>query len=590
MFAKPLSGLSVAFLFGVFAAHAADYYVAVGCTGDYKSAGSPGPSPVAAAALATASGDVIHVGPGTYQFQTNNIFMAPGVTMIGGSDNPEETRIVRIVTGTNDRVIHVGKGGTLRNLTASGGYTDYQAAGILGYDSVNSVHKTFTVSNCVVENCSALYKGGGSLGGVWRDCVIRNCTVRNPSAAAASEGSGGGIWGGTLFTCTITNNTAWFSGGGIAGNAADPCVANNCTIGWNTAPYGGGAAAPAAISGCRLVGCTVISNSAHRAGSYTWGGSGGGAYSAVLTNCLVTCNYASYYPSTGIDVRGGGGLADAIAYDCDIVANWTTAMWGGGGYTSGGGAYGGYLENCRILNNSSYQYGGGCTYTTNVNCIVAGNSATIGGGALRCLFRNCVLSNNVARTGQGGAAYYATTFNCLVAFNTSQLGSTLFRGYHEGDLIVSNRLVSASEGSALAPQNAYVLTNCDVVEVNCTIVGNTGGEGGAYAAHMTNCIVVGHATDVKWPSLTVRSLWQTGDAKVDPSCMVGVDPKFVKVPGKGECAYSLLRGSPCRDKGLLLPWMANATDLLGNPRVKFGAVDLGAFECVDSGGTIITIL
>lgn len=44
----------------------------------------------------------------------------------------------------------------MRNVTVRGGYTDYQAACVLGYDT--AVHKIFLVSNCIVEGGSALYQ------------------------------------------------------------------------------------------------------------------------------------------------------------------------------------------------------------------------------------------------------------------------------------------------------------------------------------------------------------------------------------------------------------------------------------------------
>lgn len=173
---------------------ATHYYVAPGRTGDYT-ADNPGGSPVEAAQKATAAGDVIHLATGLYEFENGDIMVADGVTLVGGGATPEETVVSRIVAApngsTNARVIHLGRNAVMRNLTSRGGYTAYQAAGVLGYSATAGVHKQFTVSNCVVENASALYKGGGSMGGMWIDCVIRNCEVRNVSGASLYEGSGG---------------------------------------------------------------------------------------------------------------------------------------------------------------------------------------------------------------------------------------------------------------------------------------------------------------------------------------------------------------------------------------------------------------
>ena len=50
-------------------------------------------------------------------------------------------------------------------------------------------------------------------------------------------------------------------------------------------------------------------------------------------------------------------------------------------------------------------------------------------------------------------------------------------------------------------------------------------------------------------------------------------------------AFVLRASSPCRDTGLTLPGQAGETDVLGSPRVKYGMVDMGALECIQSLGT-----
>ena len=190
------------------------------------------------------------------------------------------------------------------------GCTDYQGAGILSYDG-NSVHITSVISNCVVENASAKYMGGGGCGGVWYDCVIRNNEVRHTSYGV-NEGSGGGVFYATLYNCVVTNNTAGYGGGGVAGGtkyggANDaPCVtkAYNCLIGWNTAQLGGGAGASQVMPArdyCQLYGCTVVSNTASQVG--------GGAYVCTISNSVICANYAERTNGNGMDSEAGGGVA-----------------------------------------------------------------------------------------------------------------------------------------------------------------------------------------------------------------------------------------------------------------------------------------
>lgn len=582
-------------------AAAADYYVAEGGTGDY-SAGNPGPSLVQAAQLATGYGDVIHLAPGMYSHENADVFVAAGVTVTGDTDHSDDVVITRVVTGTNDRVVYLGIGAMLRNLTVRGGYTDYQAACILGYNqSAGYVHKDFSVSNCVVEGGSALFKGGASMGGVWRNCVIRNCAVRNPTDYEPMEGSGGGIWGGTLYDCVISNNHAVICGGGLSGNAEDPAVAYNCTFVQNTAPYGAGAGTLRGRSLVQLVGCRLVGNSAVNPG-FTWGGRGGGAYGCQLTNCVVRGNVATFHGASEANSLGGGGIALCSAFDCDILENAAKMVEGGDRHVSGGGAENSYLENCLVRGNSAQAWGGGTIASTNVNCWLSENSAVAGGAALGGVFQECVISNNFTTEWEGGAAYNARTRNCLVIHNTSAKGAVLFRGYHEGDLIVGNVMQAAANdkslGSAISPLDGTDLATCDAVAVNCTLVGNTGGEAAIWAVCATNCLLAGNVPyDVKWMSQANTCMWVTDgnperpDETATPAvnCAKIDDPKFVAEPRAGECAYSLRLSSPCRDKGVFCDWMTDATDLLGNPRVKFDAVDIGALECSAKFGAAMII-
>ena len=562
---------------------ATEYYVAPDGTGDYLSPQTPGPSPVEAAKKATAAGDVIHLAVGTYE-TTEEVKVLRGVNLIGGSDNPEETVISRIVSvtnsSTNARVIFLGQNAVARNLTSRGGYTVYQGAGILGLEG-GSVHKIFSVSNCVVENATASYKGGASFGGTWRNCVIRNSAVLRESSNFP-EGSGGGIWGATLYDCIITNNSSPYLGGGIAGDATDQCVAHNCTIAFNRAPFGGGAGGSqtCAYIGCRLYGCTVVSNVSQNLSGRSWGGKGGGASNCYVTNSVITGNTAGFN-YTDADSGAGGGVRNCQVYDSTIRANCTSLS------SSGAGASGAYLEKCRIVDNWSIRYSGGSINSTNVNCLFTGNSATIGGAALGGELVGCIVSNNVARNQEAGACYNSTARNCLFAYNHTTLDSTCFRGYYEGCLFVSNTMAKTTGGGSAIGITA---SNPDhhAVAVNCTVVGNTGGICAFYNVYATNCIVYGNSPqDVRSSSLASNCLFGTADGTPDASCLVGVNPKFMNGGVTFYDVFALRSSSPCRDVGVYFPWMDSATDIAGNPRVKDGHVDMGALECYPVLGTYL---
>ena len=57
--------------------------------------------------------------------------------------------------------------------------------------------------------------------------------------------------------------------------------------------------------------------------------------------------------------------------------------------------------------------------------------------------------------------------------------------------------------------------------------------------------------------------------------------------------YRVRKPSPCIDSGLNQAWMEDATDLAGNPRIHKGLargiVDIGCYENVNSGGTMLIL-
>ena len=90
----------------------------------------------------------------------------------------------------------------------------------------------------------------------------------------------------------------------------------------------------------------------------------------------------------------------------------------------------------------------------------------------------------------------------------------------------------------------------------------------------------------------VNSFWRYGTVDNQTDCISGEDkdPQFdgvdislhpSVVANVAPEAYGIKFESPCRDKGLTFEWQKakDETDLLGNPRVKYRCVDMGALEC-----------
>ncbi len=326
-----------------------------------------------------------------------------------------------------------------------------------------------------------------------------------------------------------------------------------------------------------------MSNDGHNVNSQSWGACGGGTYNCWVTNSLIAWNTVQMDNTSGTDC-GGGGVYYGKVIGTTIRGNKT--LNAGNWNIDGAGARSAYLENCDILENYSERYAGGTRSCTNINCRIVGNNGTGGGGTFGGINYDCVISNNTARGIQGGASYNSTSYNCLVVGNkTTASYGTLCRGYHQGCLVVSNEVNSSIAGaSGICAADGG--TDCTVV--NCTVADNRGGDVGVTRASVTNSIVAGHAKDVENLSVVSHSCWMVGTAPAaTPGCLDGMDPKFAK-EGPGVIEYYALRGSsPCREKGIEFAWMAEATDLAGNQRVKYGNVDFGALEFCGSLRTVI---
>jgi len=623
-------------MFCVLAVSATNWYVSPDGTGGGTSPTDRGEA--ISTSLKMGAGDTIYFAPGTYNLDKDQSaaqnygsgayfrVSVNNATFIGESDNPEDVRLVG--TGETDgmRIFYfTTQGHVLRNLLVSGGYTSYQGAGLCMADNFVTTHEqAFFVSNCVVENCSAAYQGANR-GGVWRDCVIRNNTVRNTTAtpnggpgANQVEGSGGGVFHATLYNCVITNNVAGLCGGGIAGGKVNgvynrqACTtkAYNCVIGWNRAPLGAGAGVTCVYgygSGvvttlterayCQLFNCTVISNTASMVG--------GGTFLCMVSNSVV-CGNSSAWNATGSASgnkhgiylwSGGGGVMLSDVVDSLVEDNTS--------YRGGAGAAMSNLTKCRILFNtasaSGNGYGGG-TYACSLvkDCLLAGNKACYGGAGFNGYFENCVMTNNVATGVDGGATYGATTRVCIAVGNTAHRYYAHCRGGHYGDLVYGNKNENKWGSGSVAAAASGIGADSDNVNeglpvVNCTVWNNLNGSANVSRASLTNSIVM--SVTAMDSHSAVNSFWRSGTVANQTGCISGTDkdPKFVGIDGTQTAtesakdapwtAYAIHASSPCRDTGMTLPGQVTEADALNNPRVKYGVVDMGALECIQSLGT-----
>jgi parallel beta-helix repeat protein len=232
----------------------------------------------------------------------------------------------------------------------------------------------------------------------------------------------------------------------------------------------------------------------------------------------------------------GGGAAVGTLRDCVLTGNSAA--------DDGGGIRFGVLYNCTLSDNTADDKGGGAYYSTLADCTLSGNSAVNGGGTFGGECSRCTLSDNTA-TRDGGGAHYGILKDCVLTHN------------------------QASEDGG----GAY---GCTLR--NCTVVGNgaTGGGGGVRGGWLYNCIAWGNEASGSSRSNYYGSTMNYSCSSPHPAGTGNVtdEPVFVDPEGGN---YRLRAGSPCVDAGHN-DHVMTATDILGNPRVVNGVVDMGAYE------------
>jgi hypothetical protein len=366
---------------------------------------------------------------------------------------------------------------------------------------------------------------GNSANGGALFCASTNAQVVNSSVLNSTAHAGGGVYSGTLSNCVIQGNTCPFTGAN--GGGAYGAVLINCTVSGNTTggdyPNATGATSGGGASAGTLTNCTITGNAALGAG-----GSGGGAGSCTLNNCLLQNNYADF---------NGGGAAGSLLNDCQVLAN-------GSGDYGGGAGYGCTLNRCTVSRNGTplsgpygyaRPYGGGARSSTLNNCLLTANVGTDGGGAFDCTLNNCVISSNTAARYGGGMAGGVAN-NCTVCSNAllsaGFYGGGVYQATLNNSIIFFNSIISLNGVGT----NTY---NC-TLNYCCTPAGAGG-----------------------------------------PGCLTN-SPGFVNAAG-GD--FHLLSNSPCINAGKNA-LATGALDFEGNPRLKGGTVDMGAYEFQNPGSLI----
>ncbi|MFH1476680.1 MAG: hypothetical protein ABIH24_04195 [Verrucomicrobiota bacterium] len=342
--------------------------------------------------------------------------------------------------------------------------------------------------------------------------------------------------------------------------------------------------------------CLLLSNNAAIVDGFTISngyiiGSGGGilTYGSTVQNCHIRNNFSS----------GSGGGVNMV----DLMPVWTTQK----------------LLNC-IINSNCGVYAGGVIqsgyYALGMisNCVISCNTATAAGyagGLHLCGLRmyDSEISYNTGSIGGVRAGWYGGIFGCKIIGNngTTCGGINLDIGYYLNNgglhncLIYANRTTTGAGGVAI-PRTPYVgyqyLRNLTIVSNSTASSTNAGGiyfygatgqttnvlynsivyyntAGGAnsnvYNDGMTNIIVrnccIGMTNGAFSPS-------------TDTNNVIYADPLLLDLPA-GNCRLG--SKSPCINAGYYESWMATGVDLDNRIRIRYGTVDLGAYEFIRSG-------
>lgn len=341
-----------------------------------------------------------------------------------------------------------GANAHLRDSTIAGNIATYNAGGVGA--TTNSL-----VTNCLVAGNGTTYNSGSYGGGgvaLWGPVLMVDCVVSNNWVPASSFAAGVAMYGdATASWCTVVGNTNASAGGGVRMQSGANVV-EYCTIADNACGSIGGGIHVNSPSNL-IRGCVIQGNKS--------GTQGGGIYmrmDGTISNCVVAGNCAPF----------GGGIYTVIATNMLVTHSTIASNTAGGAVYGGGGLWvvdGGTISHCVIRDNQTTNPtsdGGGGIYLRNQSW-PAGSNTTI--------FRNCLFAGNSAAGdgtthGRGGGLYlfnnpFALVQNCTFAGNTGYVGGGIYRltaGLMENTIIYDN--IASNANSNLYASGSGFFTNC----------------------------------------------------------------------------------------------------------------------------------
>ena len=226
----------------------------------------------------------------------------------------------------------------------------------------------------------------------------------------------------------------------------------------------------------------------------------------------------------------------------------------------------GRVTNCVITDNAA-RVGGGTAFVYADGCVVESNAAWSGGGMAYSLANNCLVRGNVAES-EGGGMAQSLALGCRIVGNRAADGGGIYFNRMARNCVVAENSASGSGGGVMAG---------DWIE-SSTIVGNHANHGGGlWQVKAINCVVAHNSAifdaDYSASGALVSCVATTNGTADSIVGTLFADPRIVSLADP-----HLLPGSPAIDAGTNQVWMADSTDVDGEPRLEGSCMDVGADE------------
>ncbi len=345
----------------------------------------------------------------------------------------------------------------------------------------------------------------------------------------------------------------------------------------------------------------------------------------VISATVINCEGTESAPHRGFTFHSGEG-SNAVVEGLTITGGyapqesiWTQMRWTGGAIFCSGSSP--TIRHCTLVGNVAQNHGAGigCWNKSSPrieHCTIRNNTLSSGweGAGIACLgecsptIEQCLIQGNSAGSEGGGGGIACVDRSHVTILNSTFAGN--YAGFYGGALsfwnsnpTLKNSVLSGNHcdnfGGAIACWDGSRLAAS-----GCTVVGNAASSfGGGIACRdgsdstLTNCILWNN-TSGSGPEIALVSGAQptklsvsysdvklgSAGAYVEPNGLLGwgqgnlsLDPLLAD-PNGGNCHLSA--GSPCMNTGDPNGDYSGQTDLDGNPRVAFGRVDMGAYECL----------